>query len=123
MPGRIVDEGRGGAGSTSEERERIDAGKVETIDAERGHEPASPRTARGFTEAPGGRGEGARHPGVSRQTERGAPRLDTPPTAAYLHAIGGELTITVTAGNSRFVSGACRSPTSDRPLDTGNGGS
>ncbi|MGA5443131.1 hypothetical protein ACPCKW_26965, partial [Streptomyces griseoincarnatus] len=60
---------------------------------------------------------------LSRQTERGAPRLDTPPTAAYLHAIGGELTITVTAGNSRFVSGACRSPTSDRPLDTGNGGS
>ncbi|GGP59172.1 hypothetical protein GCM10010287_28880 [Streptomyces variabilis] len=60
---------------------------------------------------------------MGRQTERGAPRVDTSPTAAYLHAIGGELAITVTAGNSRFVSGACRSPTGDRPLDTGDGGS
>ena len=33
------------------------------------------------------------------QIERGAARLDTSTMAAYLHAIGGELTITATVGN------------------------
>lgn len=33
------------------------------------------------------------------QIERGLARLDTSTMAAYLHAIGGELTITATVGN------------------------
>ncbi|MFI9315020.1 helix-turn-helix domain-containing protein [Streptomyces althioticus] len=83
---------------TREKRERIDAIKAEMIDAERGHELASLRKAQGLTQTQVAKAMGVTQGRVS-QIERGAARLDTSTMAAYLHAIGGELTITATVGN------------------------
>ena len=83
---------------TPDKRERIDAIKAEMIDAERGHELASLRKAQGLTQTQVAKAMGVTQGRVS-QIERGAARLDTSTMAAYLHAIGGELTITATVGN------------------------
>lgn len=83
---------------TPEKRERIDAIRTEMIDAERGHGLAVLRKAQGFTQAQVAEAMGVTQGRVS-QIERGAARLDTSTMAAYLHAIGGELTITATVGN------------------------
>ena len=83
---------------TPEKRERIDAIKTEMIDAERGHELAALRKAQGFTQVQVAVAMGVTQGRVS-QIERGTARLDTATMGAYLHAIGGELTITATVGN------------------------
>lgn len=77
---------------------RIDAIKLEMVDAERGHELASLRKAQGMTQAQVARAMGVTQGRVS-QIERGRTRLDTATMATYLRAIGGELTITATVGN------------------------
>lgn len=83
---------------TPEKRERIDVIKAEMIDAERGHELVALRKAQGFTQVQVAKAMGVTQGRVS-QIERGLARLDTSTMAAYLHAIGGELTITATVGN------------------------
>ncbi|MEV7861258.1 helix-turn-helix transcriptional regulator [Streptomyces hirsutus] len=83
---------------TPEQRERIDAAKAELVDAERGHELAVLRKAQGFTQVQVAAAMGVTQGRVS-QIERGAAHLDTSTMAAYLNAIGGELTITATVGN------------------------
>ena len=83
---------------TPDEHERIDAIKAETVDAERGHELAAPRKAQGSTQAQVARTMGVTQGRIS-QIERGTARPDTSTMAAYLHAIGGELTTTATVGN------------------------
>lgn len=83
---------------TPEKRERIEAIKAEMVDAERGYELAALRKAQGFTQVQVAKAMGVTQGRIS-QIERGLARLDTSTMAAYLHAIGGELTITATVGN------------------------
>ncbi|MFI9582071.1 helix-turn-helix domain-containing protein [Streptomyces sp. NPDC052236] len=83
---------------TPEKRERIDSIKREMVDAERGHELASLRKAQGMTQAQVAQAMGVTQGRIS-QIERGGVRLDTSTMAAYLEAIGGELTILATVGN------------------------
>ncbi|MFS8199411.1 helix-turn-helix domain-containing protein [Streptomyces sp. CWNU-52B] len=75
---------------TPEKRERVDAIKAELVAAERGHELAALRKAQGFTQVQVAEVMGVTQGRIS-QIERGLARLDTSTTAAYLHAIGGEL--------------------------------
>lgn len=82
---------------SSQQRERVDAIKQEMVDAERGHELASLRKAQGMTQAQTAESMGVTQGRIS-QIESGKARLDTETMAAYLHAIGGELTITATVG-------------------------
>ncbi|OPC81980.1 transcriptional regulator [Embleya scabrispora] len=82
---------------TPEQRERIDAIKMDMVDAERGHELAALRKSQGFTQAQVAAAMGVTQGRIS-QIERGAARLDTATMAAYLNAIGGELTILATVG-------------------------
>ncbi|MBC3843249.1 helix-turn-helix domain-containing protein [Streptacidiphilus sp. 4-A2] len=82
---------------TPEQRERIQEIKAELVDAERGHELATLRRAQGFTQVQVAAAMGVTQGRIS-QIERGAARLDTATMAAYLHAIGGELTILATVG-------------------------
>ena len=82
---------------TPEKRSRIDAIKEQMIDAERGHELASLRKTQGLTQAQVAEAMGVTQGRIS-QIERGAARLDTATMAAYLHAIGGELTLIATVG-------------------------
>jgi predicted XRE-type DNA-binding protein len=86
------------AGLSADDRVRIDAIKAEMVDAERGHELASLRKAQGLTQARVAQLMGVTQGRVS-QIERGQMRLDTSTMAAYLDAIGGELTIMATVGN------------------------
>lgn len=86
------------AGLSAEDRGRIDAIKAEMVDAERGHELASLRKAQGLTQAQVAAAMGVTQGRIS-QIERGQTRLDTSTMAAYLDAIGGELTILATVGN------------------------
>lgn len=86
-----------GATITPEQRRRIDAIKVEMVDAERGHELAALRKSQGLTQAQVAATMGVTQGRVS-QIERGKARLDTATMAAYLQAIGGELTILATVG-------------------------
>ncbi|MET8680135.1 helix-turn-helix transcriptional regulator [Streptomyces sp. NPDC004647] len=81
-----------------EKRTRIDAIKQEMADAERGHELAALRKAQGMTQGQAAEAMGVTQGRIS-QIERGQARLDTSTMAAYLHAIGGELTILATVGN------------------------
>ena len=81
-----------------EERARVDAIKRDMINAERGHELASLRKAQGMTQTQVAKAMGVTQGRVS-QIEQGQDRLDTTTMAAYLHAIGGELTIVATVGN------------------------
>ncbi|MEU5717501.1 helix-turn-helix transcriptional regulator [Streptomyces sp. NPDC020403] len=83
---------------TPEKRARIDAIKNEMVDAERGHELASLRRAQGMTQVQVAKAMGVTQGRIS-QIERGGVRLDTSTMSAYLHAIGGELTILATVGN------------------------
>lgn len=83
---------------TPEKRERIDAIKAQMVDAERGHELAAPRKSQGLTQAQVATAMEVTQGRIS-QIERGNARLDTATMAAYLEAIGGELTITATVGN------------------------
>jgi DNA-binding transcriptional regulator YiaG len=83
---------------TPEKRERIEAIKAEMVDAERGHELAALRKAQGLTQVQVAAAMGVTQGRVS-QIERGAARLDLSTMAAYLQAIGGELTIMATVGN------------------------
>ncbi|ADD40341.1 helix-turn-helix domain-containing protein [Stackebrandtia nassauensis] len=85
------------SGISTEQRARIDAIKQEMIDAERGHELASLRKAQGLTQSQVAEAMGVTQGRIS-QIESGKTRLDTETMAAYLHAIGGELTITATVG-------------------------
>jgi DNA-binding transcriptional regulator YiaG len=80
------------------DRERIDELKREMLDAERGHELASLRKAQGLSQTDVAESMGVTQGRVS-QIERGQAGLDTATMAAYLHAIGGELTILATIGN------------------------
>ncbi|MDH6112022.1 DNA-binding transcriptional regulator YiaG [Kitasatospora sp. MAP12-15] len=82
---------------TPEQRERIDAIKLGLVDAERGHELSALRKSQGLTQAQVAAAMGVTQGRVS-QIERGTARLDTATMAAYLHAIGGELTIMATVG-------------------------
>ncbi|WP_306432831.1 helix-turn-helix domain-containing protein [Streptomyces griseoflavus] len=63
-----------------------------------GHRPAALRKAQGLTRAQAAKATGVAQGRVS-PIERGTARPDTSTTAAYLHAIGGELTMTATVGN------------------------
>ncbi|MEV7868977.1 helix-turn-helix transcriptional regulator [Streptomyces sp. NPDC088124] len=83
---------------TPEKRARIDRIKRELLDAERGHELAALRKAQGMTQSSVAEAMGVTQGRVS-QIERGGVRLDTSTMAAYLQAIGGELTILATVGN------------------------
>jgi predicted XRE-type DNA-binding protein len=80
-----------------EKRARIDALKQQKFDAERGHELATLRRTRGLTQAQVADGMRVTTGRIS-QIERGSARLDIATIAAYLHAIGGELTIIATVG-------------------------
>ena len=80
------------------DRERIDHIKREMLDAERGHELASLRKAQGLTQTQVAEAMGVTQGRVS-QIEHGQAGLDTATMAAYLQAIGGELTILATIGN------------------------
>lgn len=82
---------------TPEDRARIDAIKLEMLDAERGHELASLRKLQEMTQADVAEAMGVTQGRVS-QIESGKTRLDTNTMAAYLKAIGGELTMTATVG-------------------------
>ncbi|MFI8088405.1 helix-turn-helix domain-containing protein [Streptomyces sp. NPDC086080] len=84
--------------TTPGNRERIDAIKAAMVDAERGHALAALRKAQDLTRVQVAKAMGVTQGRVSR-IERGTARLDTPTMAAYLHAIGGELTMTATVGN------------------------
>jgi predicted XRE-type DNA-binding protein len=83
---------------TPQDRERIEAIKREMIDAERGYELAALRRAQGLTQAQVAETLGITQGRVS-QMERGQTHLTTTTMAAYLEAIGGELTILATVGN------------------------
>lgn len=83
---------------TPEQRVRIESIKTQLIDAERGHELAALRKAQGMTQVQVAAAMGVTQGRIS-QIERGAQQLDTTTMAAYLKAIGGELTITATVGN------------------------
>lgn len=83
---------------TPEKRDRIDEIKRELVDAERGHELAALRKTQGMTQAQVAQKMGVTQGRIS-QIERGGVRLDTSTLAAYLQAIGGELTILATVGN------------------------
>lgn len=80
-----------------EQQDRIDAIKQTMIEAERGHELASLRKAQGMTQQEVAEAMGVTQGRVS-QIENGEAQLDTATMASYLHAIGGELTITATVG-------------------------
>jgi DNA-binding XRE family transcriptional regulator len=82
----------------AEKRARIDAIKEQMADAERGHELAALRKAQGLTQAQVARKMGVTQGRVS-QIERGQANVETSTLAAYLQAIGGELTLTATVGN------------------------
>lgn len=86
------------AGLDVEDRKRIDEIKRQMLDAERGHELASLRKAQGLSQKDVAGAMGVTQGRVS-QIERGQAGLDTASMAAYLHAIGGELTILATIGN------------------------
>lgn len=86
------------AGMSVEDRTRIEAIKREMIDAERGHELSDLRRAQGMTQREVAEAMGVTQGRVS-QIESGDARLDTSTMAAYLEAIGGELTIVATVGN------------------------
>ncbi|TDC79988.1 helix-turn-helix domain-containing protein [Streptomyces hainanensis] len=81
-----------------EERARIEAIKENMLNAERGYELASLRKAQGITQGQVAKAMGVTQGRVS-QIELGQDRLDTATMAAYLQAIGGELTIVATVGN------------------------
>ncbi|GAB2954531.1 hypothetical protein GCM10023080_011730 [Streptomyces pseudoechinosporeus] len=83
---------------TPEKRARIDEIKREMLDAERGYELAALRKAQGMTQVQVAKAMGVTQGRIS-QIERGGVRLDTSTMAAYLQAIGGELTILATVGN------------------------
>lgn len=83
---------------TPDKRARIDEIKRKMVDAERGHELAALRKAQGMTQVQVAKAMGVTQGRVS-QIERGGVRLDTSTMAAYLQAIGGELTILATVGN------------------------
>ena len=83
---------------TPEDRVRMDEIKQEMIDAERGYELAALRRAQGLTQAQVAQTMGITQGRVS-QMERGQTHLTTTTMAAYLEAIGGELTILATVGN------------------------
>lgn len=80
------------------ERERIDEIKRQMRDAERGQELSSLRKAQGFSQTEVADAMGVAQGRVS-QIERGQAGLDTATLAAYLDAIGGELTMLATIGN------------------------
>ncbi|OEU85181.1 XRE family transcriptional regulator [Streptomyces abyssalis] len=86
------------AGLDDGDRKRIDEIKRQMLDAERGHELASLRKAQGLSQKDVAEAMGVTQGRVS-QIERGQAGLDTASMAAYLHAIGGELTILATIGN------------------------
>ncbi|OEV29551.1 XRE family transcriptional regulator [Streptomyces nanshensis] len=86
------------AGLDGGDRKRIDEIKRQMLDAERGHELASLRKAQGLSQKDVAEAMGVTQGRVS-QIERGQAGLDTASMAAYLHAIGGELTILATIGN------------------------
>ena len=81
-----------------ERRVRMDEIKQGMIDAERGYELAALRRAQGLTQAQVAETMGITQGRVS-QMERGQTHLTTTTMAAYLEAIGGELTILATVGN------------------------
>ncbi|MFE2376720.1 helix-turn-helix domain-containing protein [Streptomyces sp. NPDC059398] len=81
-----------------EKRARIEAIKQDMVDAERGHELSALRKAQGMTQVQVAAAMGLTQGRIS-QIERGGVRLDTSTMAAYLQAIGGELTILATVGN------------------------
>jgi DNA-binding XRE family transcriptional regulator len=83
---------------TPDKRERIESIKAQMVDAERGHELAALRKAQSMTQVQVAEAMGATQGRIS-QIERGAQQLDTTTMAAYLKAIGGELTISATVGN------------------------
>ncbi|MEY9842337.1 helix-turn-helix domain-containing protein [Streptacidiphilus sp. EB103A] len=83
---------------TPDKRERIETIKSQMVDAERGFELATLRKAQGMTQVEVAAAMGVTQGRVS-QIERGTQQLDTTTMAAYLKAIGGELTITATVGN------------------------
>jgi len=83
---------------TPEKRTRIDGIKEQMVDAERGHELASLRKAQGLSQAQVAAAMGVTQGRVS-QIERGGAQLDTGTMTAYLHAIGGELTLIATVGD------------------------
>jgi DNA-binding transcriptional regulator YiaG len=83
---------------TAEDRARMDEIKTEMIDAERGYELAALRRAQGLTQAQVAETMGITQGRVS-QMERGQAHLTNTTMAAYLEAIGGELTILATVGN------------------------
>lgn len=84
-------------GLDEDDRARIDDIKRGMLDAERGHELASLRKAQGMTQRQVAEAMGVTQGRIS-QIEHGQAGLDTPTMAAYLHAIGGELTILATLG-------------------------
>ncbi len=86
------------ANITPDQRDRIEEIKEQLVDAERGHELAMLRKAQSLTQSQVAKAMGVTQGRIS-QIESGAARLDTSTMAAYLHAIGGELTITATVGN------------------------
>jgi transcriptional regulator with XRE-family HTH domain len=94
---------------TPEKRARIDVIKERMVDAERGHELAALRKAQGLTQAQVAAAMGVTQGRIS-QIERGAAQLDTATMAAYLQAIGGELTLIATVGEQsvRLLFGAER---------------
>jgi predicted XRE-type DNA-binding protein len=86
------------ANITPERRERIETIKQEMLDAERGYELAALRRIQGMTQAQVAEAMGITQGRVS-QMEQGQSHLTTTTMAAYLEAIGGELTILATVGN------------------------
>jgi DNA-binding transcriptional regulator YiaG len=84
--------------STVEDRAREDESKGQMIDAERGRKLAALRRREGLTQAQVAERMGVTQGRVS-QMERGHTHLTTTTMAAYLEAIGGELTILATVGN------------------------
>jgi len=82
---------------TTEQQARIDVIKQEMIAAERGHELATLRKAQQMSQQDVADAMGVTQGRIS-QIEKGDAALDTSTMAAYLEAIGGELTILATVG-------------------------
>ncbi|MGH8883130.1 MAG: helix-turn-helix domain-containing protein [Stackebrandtia sp.] len=80
-----------------EQQARIDVIKEQMVDAERGHELSTLRKVQEMTQRQVADAMGVTQGRIS-QIECGDAQLDTSTLTAYLHAIGGELTIVATVG-------------------------